>query len=202
MSTSVLAVLSVILAAATSCGAYSITGRVMLGDSAAPSPKPPASAYAAFRVQLTDQNGAVLRSHLLDASGVFDFAIDAGAEANSRFVVRLQVANPRAFGGRYTAELTSDSESTFTVGPDREAYAVTTLLANLKKVTSASPSSSSLHGAPASSSSSSSGTVFSALVTGSILVGLVVFREAIVSLVEIMGSSVRKPRRQVLVAQR
>ena len=200
MSTSVLAVLSVILAAATSCGAYSITGRVMLGDSAAPSPKPPASAYAAFRVQLTDQNGAVLRSHLLDASGVFDFAIDAGAEANSRFVVRLQVANPRAFGGRYTAELTSDSESTFTVGPDREAYAVTTLLVNLKKVTSASPSSSSLHGAPASSSSS--GTVFSALVTGSILVGLVVFREAIVSLVEIMGSSVRKPRRQVLVAQR
>ena len=200
MSTSVLAVLSVILAAATSCGAYSITGRVMLGDSAAPSPKPPASAYAAFRVQLTDQNGAVLRSHLLDASGVFDFAIDAGAEANSRFVVRLQVANPRAFGGRYTAELTSDSESTFTVGPDREAYAVTTLLANLKKVTSASPSSSSLHGAPASSSSS--GTVFSALVTGSILVGIVVFRDAIVSLVEIMGSSVRKPRRQVLVAQR
>ena len=200
MSTSVLAVLSVILAAATSCGAYSITGRVMLGDSAAPSPKPPASAYAAFRVQLTDQNGAVLRSHLLDASGVFDFAIDAGAEANSRFVVRLQVANPRAFGGRYTAELTSDSESTFTVGPDREAYAVTTLLVNLKKVTSASPSSSSLHGAPASSSSS--GTVFSALVTGSILVGIVVFRDAIVSLVEIMGSSVRKPRRQVLVAQR
>jgi hypothetical protein len=179
----------------SSSDAYSITGRVTL---LSPSNDVPPFVFSAFRVQLADRNGAVLRSEPLDAVGVYDMAIDGKDTlgSGSEMTVRLHVANPRALAGQYAAELSKASEASLKFAADQEAYQVPLLTASLRALPATLASSS------ASDSSAASGSPLSALLMGCALAALVLFRDTIVTVVETLGSSARRPRKQVVVASR